>query len=183
MNNIRIYPILDRIIRYLPDIDDITFVFDIRLRYLFYYAYPKKNYGYPSNYPDKCSYLFGRTDSRINIRTVFIHNIEQEREGEARTRQTGGGSELIRAGGERKEFGGGGDARDRQVAHSPRALVGAVQVQLLVSVCSSCVTQCISEAQSTNGARIIASLQLWMKTVRIFIRPSVRPNKYEHLFG
>ena len=94
-----------------------------------------------------------------------------------------GGSELIRAGGERKEFGGGGNARDQQVAHSPRALVGAVQVQLLVSVCSSCVTQCFSEAQSTNGARIIASLQLWMKTVRIFIRPSVRPNKYEHLFG
>ena len=25
--------------------------------------------------------------------------------------------------------------------------------------------------------------QLWMKTVRIFIRPSVRPNKYEHLSG
>jgi len=25
--------------------------------------------------------------------------------------------------------------------------------------------------------------ELWMKTVRIFIRPSVRPNKYEHLSG
>ena len=33
----------------------------------------EKNYGYPSNYSDKCSYLFGRTDGRINIRIVFIH--------------------------------------------------------------------------------------------------------------
>ena len=29
----------------------------------------------------------------------------------------------------------------------------------------------------------VRGLSVWMKMVRIFIRPSVRPNKYEHLFG
>ena len=70
-----------------PDISDTYPDYPISAGYRWYYIriwYPpkisvllsvsEKKSGYPSNYPDKCSYLFGRTDGRINIRTVFIHS-------------------------------------------------------------------------------------------------------------
>jgi hypothetical protein len=73
-----------------PDISDTYPDYPISAGYRWYYIriwYPpkisvllsvsEKNYGYPSNYPDKCSYLFGRTDGRINIRTVFIHRCKE----------------------------------------------------------------------------------------------------------